>query len=62
MRWRLSLAVFVLGAVIAFWPAPRIDLSPIQRPLELPTVDPTESVTSLEKPKREPHPATIYGP
>lgn len=51
-----------LAAVIGFWPAPRLDLSPIQRPLEAPTVTPTESVTPLERPERPLHPFEIYTP
>lgn len=62
MRLKLSLAVFALGAVIAFWPAPQADRSPLQRPLHAPTATPTESVSPLERPERPLHPFEVYTP
>jgi len=62
MRLKLSLAVFALGALIAFWPVPRVDLSPIQRPLRVPAAAPTETAVPLERPSRPAHPSSIYMP
>lgn len=68
MRLKAGLAVFTLGAVIAFWPAPRLDLSPIQRKPgtsigtawnSTPAPKPT---ARFSRPGRPLHPSSIYTP
>jgi hypothetical protein len=78
MRLKLTLAVFALGALIAFWPVPRVDLTPIQR--KPPAVQPRTSIGTAwslpgqqsdptlsglvpsGRPSRPAHPASIYMP
>lgn len=51
VRLRLSLAVFVLGASIALWPVPRVDLSPIQHKVPGTSIGTAWSSTVASDPK-----------